>query len=107
MDAEVVVRDVPERNRYEAVIDGKVAGLIEYRVANGDRAFMHTEVSDEFEGKGVGSELVRGVLDAERAAGRRIVPLCPFVAHYVREHPDDYGDLVDTELTQRLRASLG
>jgi len=104
---EIVVRDVGGKQRYEVTADGELAGFAEYRDREGVRVFTHTEVADEFEGKGVGSELVRGVLDAERAAGRRIVPLCPFVAHYVREHPDDYGDLVDTELTQRLRASLG
>jgi len=104
---EIVVRDVGGKQRYEVTADGELAGFAEYRDREGARVFTHTEVADEFEGKGVGSELVRGVLDAERAAGRRIVPLCPFVAHYVREHPDDYGDLVDTELTQRLRASLG
>jgi predicted GNAT family acetyltransferase len=104
---ENVVRDVGEKRRYEVTADGELAGFAEYRDMDGARVFTHTEVFEEFEGKGIGSALVRGLLDDQRAAGRKIVPLCPFVARYVREHHDDYGDLVDTELTGRLRTSSG
>jgi hypothetical protein len=99
------VRDAVEAERYEVTVDGTLAGFAEYRDADGTRVFTHTEVFDEFEGKGLGSALVRGALDDQRAAGRRIVPLCPFVARYIREHEDEYGDLVDVELTRKLRAS--
>ena len=98
------VRDVAEKGRYEITADGTLAGFAEYREVDGVRVFTHTEVFDAFEGKGLGSALARGALDAERAAGRLIVALCPFVDRYIREHPDDYGDLVDAELTQRLKA---
>ena len=98
------VRDVTGKSRYEVTADGTLAGFAEYREVDGVRVFTHTEVFDAFEGKGIGSTLARGALDAERAAGRRIVALCPFVDRYVREHADDYGDLVDTELTTRLKA---
>lgn len=104
---ERVVRDVGERQRYEVTAEGELAGFAEYRDVDGARVFTHTEVFDEFEGKGVGSALVRGALDDQRAAGRKIVALCPFVARYVREHHDEYGDLVDAELTKEIRDSLG
>jgi predicted GNAT family acetyltransferase len=48
------------------------------------------------EGTGVGSQLVRGALDDLRVRGLRLVPLCPFVAAYVRRHPE-YADLVATD----------
>jgi predicted GNAT family acetyltransferase len=99
------VRDVAGKNRYEVTADGTLAGFAEYRDIDGARVFTHTEVFDEFEGKGIGSTLVRRALDAERAAGRMIVALCPFVDRYVREHPDDYGELIDAELTERLRSA--
>ena len=98
------VRDVTGKSRYEVTADGTLAGFAEYREVDGVRVFTHTEVFDAFEGKGIGSTLARGALDAERAAGRRIVALCPFVDGYIRRHPDEYGDLVDTELTTRLKA---
>jgi predicted GNAT family acetyltransferase len=44
----------------------------------------------------VGSQLVRGALDDLRARGLRVVPLCPFVAAYLRRHPED-ADLVGTD----------
>ena len=101
-----VVRDVAEKGRYEVTADGTLAGFAEYRDMDGARVFTHTEVFEELEGKGIGSALVRGALDDQRAAGRKIVALCPFVDRYVRDHPDEYGDLVDAELTRLVRRSL-
>lgn len=100
------MRDVGERRRYEVTADGELAGFAEYRDMDGVRVFTHTEVDDEYEGKGVGSALVRAALDERRAAGGRIVALCPFVDGYIRRHPDEYGDLVDVELTRQVRRSL-
>ena len=41
----------------------------------------------------MGSELIKTALDASRAHGYQVVPLCPFVAAYIRRHPA-YRDLV-------------
>ena len=58
--------------------------------------FTHTEVFDAFEGKGVGSALARGALDAVRADGtRQVLPRCPFIRGWIERHPD-YQDLVDS-----------
>jgi predicted GNAT family acetyltransferase len=101
MDDAVQVRDVPERNRYEAVAGDTVAGFIEYRVAEGDRAFLHTEVSDEFEGQGIGSALARGALDDLRARGLKVRPFCPFVAGWIHRH-DAYLDVVANGYLDRV-----
>jgi uncharacterized protein len=50
-------------------------------------------VDPHFEGKGVGAALVQGVLDDVRARGLKVRPCCPFVAAYIRRHPE-YEDLV-------------
>ena len=47
-------------------------------------------------GQGVGSKLVRGVLDALRAEGAKVVPRCEFVAAFVERHPE-YRDLLADE----------
>ena len=48
----------------------------------------HTEVPDAFRGEGVGLALVtRAVADA-RAAGKKILPLCPFAAAQFRRNPE-------------------
>jgi uncharacterized protein len=101
-----VVRDVGGKQRYEITADGELAGFAEYRDHDGVRVFTHTEVFEAFEGKGIGSALIRGALDDQRSAGRKVVPLCPFVDRYIGDHPDDYGDLVDTDLTAELRRAL-
>ena len=80
-------------HRYEAWLDGGVVGFAVYREEPGRVVFLHTEVSDQVEGRGVGSALVRGALDDVRARGERAVPLCPFVAAYIKRHRD-FQDLV-------------
>jgi predicted GNAT family acetyltransferase len=93
MDDEIMVSDVVDRSRYEARVDGKLAGFVEYQLEPGRILFLHTETEDGFEGKGVGSRLASGALDDARKRGLVVVPLCPFVAGYIERHPD-YGDLV-------------
>jgi uncharacterized protein len=102
MAAEVAVRDVPERHRYEATVEGRLAGFAEYRDRDGVRIFTHTEVFDAFEGQGVGSALASGALDAVDAGDGRIVALCPFIAAYIGRHPE-YEALVDQDLDRELR----
>lgn len=89
----VTVRDAPDQQRFEAVVDGEVAGFIEYRL-DGDTVEMHhTEVGGEWEGKGIGSALAKGALAEVRAAGRTVVPTCPFVKGYIEKH-EEHADLV-------------
>jgi predicted GNAT family acetyltransferase len=80
-------------SRYVATLDGEEAGFAAYRVGNDVVTFTHTEVDDRFEGRGVGSRLARAALDDVREQGKRVRPLCPFIARYIREH-DEYADLV-------------
>lgn len=87
------VVDDPTRSRFEILLDGRPAGLAAYRLRPGTIVFLHTEISDEHEGKGLGGVLVRAALDSARARGLRVVPSCPFVRSWIERHPD-YGDLV-------------
>ncbi|MCZ2857507.1 GNAT family N-acetyltransferase [Blastococcus sp. VKM Ac-2987] len=87
------VVDRPETGRFEALVDGKVAGLAEYRRRGSSVAFTHTVVDPEFEGRGVGSALARGALDAVREEGASVLPFCPFIRSWIQRHPD-YADLV-------------
>jgi predicted GNAT family acetyltransferase len=92
--SDVEVRNNAEQNRYEAWLDGEVAGFAEYGLSDHAIVFTHTEVADRFEGKGVGSALARGALDDVRAQGDRdVVPLCPFIKGWIAKHPD-YQDLL-------------
>lgn len=97
----VEVRDAPDRERYEAMVDGTLAGFAEYRDYRGTRVFTHTEVFPAFEGRGVGRALARGALDDVRASGGSLVAQCPFIRSYIEQQPE-YADLVDVDLDARL-----
>ena len=56
-------------------------------------AFIKTNVEPEYEGRGIGGQLVKTGLDWARAEGRQVIPLCPFVQAYVESHPD-YLDII-------------
>ena len=91
--ADIEVVDVPGRYRFEARIGGEVAGIAQYLRRPDRIIFTHTQVDPAFEGRGVGSALAKGALDAVRAAGRNVEPRCPFFASYIRRHTE-YAELV-------------
>ena len=87
----IVVHD-EESNRFTASRDGHMA-VLEYQLFTDKVVFTHTEVPRELEGSGVGGSLARTGLEWARERGLRVVPVCPFVAAYIRRHPE-YVDLV-------------
>ena len=89
----MTVRDNPDEQRYEALVDGELAGSLYYRGREDTLVLIHTQVEEAFEGQGVGSRLVAGALDDIRARGLRIVPICRFVRGYLERHPE-YEDLI-------------
>lgn len=79
-------------SRFEADVDGAKA-VLEYRKSAHVLTFLHTEVPPELEGRGVGSALAKAGLEFAKASNLGAVPLCSFVAGYVKRHPE-YLDLV-------------
>jgi hypothetical protein len=94
--SEPTVVDNPTEQRFEVLVDGKIAGFAEYRRTNGAVAFTHTVIDPAFEGRGLGSLLARGALDASRDAGAPVLPFCPFIRGYIQRHPT-YLDLVPAD----------
>jgi len=92
-DETVEIHDERSEGRYEARIDGRLAGLAAYRVHPGVIDVVHTQVEPAFEGKGVAGRLAAFVLDDIRRRGLRVRPTCPFFAAFIGRHPD-YQDLV-------------
>ena len=86
----------PDAGRFELRLDGEVAGFAEYHLRGSTTAFTHTVVEPRFEGRGLGSVLARGALDATRSAGRQVLPFCPFIRGYIERHPA-YLDLVPAD----------
>ena len=100
---DVTVIDVPERTRYEARVDGELAAFADYIPTGELLAFTHTEVLPAFEGKGVGSTLVREALDDVRGRQRSVLAVCPFVSGWIARHREDYGDLLYRSKTGVVR----
>lgn len=83
-----------ESDRFSISVDGNKAGFTEYVDSGDQRVFPHTEIDDAFGGRGLATILVGEALEATRAAGLRIVPVCEMVAGYIDKHPE-FKDLVD------------
>lgn len=91
---QVVVTRNEEESRWEARIDGALAGFAAYRVVDDDIVFTHTEVDPAYEGLGVGGALARHALDeVAEDASLRVVARCPFIRAWIARHPD-YAALV-------------
>ncbi|GAA4927749.1 GNAT family N-acetyltransferase [Actinoplanes utahensis] len=87
------VRENTAEHRFELVVDGRVGALATYRLRDGAVQILHTETDPELRGRGLAGELARQTLDRIRSRGDRVIPSCPFFAHFISEHPE-YGDLV-------------
>jgi len=89
------VTENTQLHRFELAIAGNDLAIAAYRIDDRGRVVLtHTEVPKEYSGQGVGGRLARGVFDAIRASGRKLVPQCPFMAAWYERHPD-YADVVD------------
>ncbi|MEL6925471.1 MAG: GNAT family N-acetyltransferase [Bacteroidota bacterium] len=75
--------------QYEFHIDGHIA-KIEYLIKEEKNKIylIHTEVPEALSGRGIGSALVRQVLADIETQGWQLVPRCPFVASYIKRHPE-------------------
>lgn len=94
--SEITVANNQGQQRYELKLAGRVVGFATYRLAGSAVILTHTEIEAGHEGQGLGSRLVRAVLDDIRAQGKSVVPKCPFVTSYIRGHRE-YIDLVQPE----------
>ncbi|MBD7994509.1 N-acetyltransferase [Arthrobacter sp. Sa2CUA1] len=89
------IQNNPAQLRYEVLDDGgSVAGFAAYRNRAGSRIFVHTEVDDAYAGQGVAARLARYAVEDVRDAGLRLVPYCPYIAGWLKRHPE-YGGIVD------------
>lgn len=91
-DSPVVITDSPERERFEAHLDGRLAGFAEYMRGPSLVVYPHTEVEPAHGGRGIGGALARAALDDARERGLRVLATCPFIAAWMRRNPE-YADL--------------
>ena len=81
------IRHDADRSRFVADTQFGEATL-EY-MRDGKRiVFTHTGVPSEIEGQGIGTALARAGLDHAQREGLTVKPMCPFVAAFVKRHPE-------------------
>jgi uncharacterized protein len=103
-----VVTDNPAASRYELYVGSELAGFVTYQLRKHDTviSLLHTEVEPAFQGAHLGTHLgthlARFSLDDARRRGLAVLPFCPYVASWIKKHPD-YADLVP----QDRRADFG
>ncbi|GAC68024.1 GNAT family N-acetyltransferase [Gordonia soli] len=90
----------PGQERYEAWLasesgDGlgeDLVGYLDYVAEDYQVVLTHTVVREHYSGRGYAAELVRTVLDDIRPSGKRVVPVCSYVRHFIEQHPE-YADM--------------
>ena len=83
-----------EDGKYTVAVDGRTVGLAAFADRGKQRVFYHTEVDDEFGGRGLASVMVGEALRMTRDVGLRVVATCPMVADYLKKHPE-FADITD------------
>jgi predicted GNAT family acetyltransferase len=81
------VRDDPDRERFQVLVDGRRVGYLRYRRFPDRIDLIHTEILPQHEGKGYAGVLIEAALAAAREEGLAVIPHCPFVREYIERHP--------------------
>lgn len=85
----LVVRDMGGKKRFQ-LGEADHTPFIEFIQNKQNTIFLtHTEVPQDLEGNGLGSLIVSKTLKHIRSEGYKMAPLCPFVAAYLKKHPED------------------
>jgi predicted GNAT family acetyltransferase len=85
-----VLKDNVEQKRYEFEMEGPKP-LIDYIKSNQGVVYLtHTEVPPRLQGRGVGQQLVKQILEDVERQGLKVMPSCPFVAAYMVHHPETH-----------------
>ena len=101
-NSNLIITNNEALHRYEAALEGQLAAYAEYNLLTDAIMFTHTEVLPAHEGKGVGSGIARHVLDEARAKGLHVIPVCQFIAGYIRKHRE-YAELVRPDIQRAFK----
>jgi len=88
--------------KYAIAVDGQTVGLAALADRDNQRVFYHTEVDEQFGGRGLANILVGEALQATRADGKLVVAVCPMVAAIIKKHPE-FSDITDPVTPEILR----
>jgi uncharacterized protein len=85
------IADEREESRYAAYVDDRAAGYAEWILVRGTVLVPRVEAGPSHHSQGIGSMLLRRILDDARAEGNTVLPLCPFAQRWTELHPEYRG----------------
>jgi len=85
--ADLKIYNNSSASRFEVLVNGKLAAL-DYRIAERTIFLLYVEVPIAEQGRGIATSLARAALEFARESGVKVVPRCPFIAAYMRSHPE-------------------
>jgi len=85
--ADLKIYNNSSASRFEVLVNGKLA-VLDYRIAERTIFLLYVEVPIEEQGRGIATSLARAALEFARESGLKVVPRCPFIAAYMRSHPE-------------------
>ena len=78
---EILLKEHEAKGAAMAVENEKKAGAMTYSIAGKELIIIdHTEVDPEFNGKGIGKQMLYKIVEMAREKNIKIIPLCPFAA---------------------------
>ncbi len=86
----------PAESRYEVLVDGELGGILGYELHEGVIDLQHTVVMPEHRGQGIAGMLAERAFEDARAQGLKVIPTCPFVLGWTKDHPEVADMLVDS-----------
>lgn len=90
-----VVHDA-NRHRFVAIGDDGEGFLSYHLIAPGRIELDYVEVLPRYRGQGVAGQIVAAACVHARGEGARVIPTCPYIAWWIRHHPE-YHDLLETQ----------
>jgi uncharacterized protein len=92
--AHIVHEQEATKGCYSYSANGVMAAMTYSKIGDAAIIIDHTEVPEAFKGQGIGLMLVRRAVEDARAAGKKIMPLCPFAAAQFRRHAAEWADVL-------------
>ncbi|MDH2442389.1 GNAT family N-acetyltransferase [Amnibacterium sp. CER49] len=77
-----------DRSRYVGRIDGQVVTVLDYADNGSVVSMTRTFTNPPFRGNGYAALIVAHAVDAVEAKGKRIRPMCWYVADWFEAHPE-------------------
>ncbi len=85
--------DEKKHGHFYIIEDAKQIAEMIIGISGNDLTVYHTEVSPEYEGKGLAKKLLTSMADYARKNELKVIALCPYVFAEFKRHPEEYGDI--------------